>query len=487
MIATMLSFSEELSKILAQSNMAIYTLSKNTGIDRRAIYRLKDGTKKPKLSDVSKITKALSVSKEEKDRLWQAYEISVIGEEKYRSRQRTKEFLETLSSIYSNQKENMIMFTKSEFDIPKESITLQGQTNINTFLRNVMSLENSTDGYIYIQTDLSYNFLLSELSFQISCNTSLETKLCVSMSSPDDNLYNDSIFSISKIYPLLLLGENCQAKFIKVNSNMTSLFPYNIVTSNFLVSISQDKKSAVVTKAKSIIDSTKSIFLKVFNKGTDFVTHLDLNETALHTLDSLFKQHKSKKTLLYSMDYEPCVTILADKEILDKAINKESENALELIEMYSKASSNILGSVSYFTLDGLKSFLKTGELFGIPKEYYHILDKELIIRIIKNMYSAYKKGFYKPYLINSSNFNYPKNFRYSGSGTIYDYFFITLTNNDNILNTMSLNESGLSRYFYDFVESLPQTNLVYSCEESMEIIISETEKILNCKIDLDKI
>ena len=483
----MLSFSEELSKLLAQSNIAIYTLAKNTGIDRRAIYRLKDGTKKPKLSEVNKITKALSISKEDKDRLWQAYEISMIGEEKYRSRQRTKEFLETLSSIYSSQKENMIMFTKSEFDIPKESTTIQGQTNIDTFLRNVMSLENSSNGYIYIQTDLSYDYLFNELSFHISCKPSIDAKVFVSMKSPDDDLYNDSIFSIAKIYPLLLLGENCQAKFIKVTSNITALFPYNIVTSNFLVSISQDKKSAVVTKAKSIVDSTKNIFLKVFNKGTDFVTHLDLNESALHTLDSLFKQHKNKKILLYSMDYEPCVTILADKEILDKAINKESKSALGLIEMYSKASSNILGSVSYFTLDGLKSFLKTGELFGIPKDYYHVLDRELIIKIIKNMYLAYKSGFYKPYLIDSSNFNYPKNFRYSGSGTIYDYFFITLTNNENILNTMSLNESGLSGYFYDFVESLPQTNLVFSCEESMEIIIAETEKILNCKIDLDNL
>ena len=41
-------------------------------------------------------------------------------------------------------------------------------------------------------------------------------------------------------------------------------------------------------------------------------------------------------------------------------------------------------------------------------------------------------------------------------------------------------------HFYDFVQSLPETNLVFSTEESMQIIVDETEKILNCKLDFEK-
>lgn len=78
-----MNFSDEFSKALEQSQTAIYSLSKATNIDRRAIYRLKDGTKKPTFEEFSKIIKALPVTKDVKDRLWKAYEISSIGEEKY--------------------------------------------------------------------------------------------------------------------------------------------------------------------------------------------------------------------------------------------------------------------------------------------------------------------------------------------------------------------------------------------------------------------
>lgn len=486
-----MNFSEEFSNVLAQSNITIYTLAKTTGIDRRAIYRLKDGTKKPTFEEFSKIVKALSITKETADRLWRAYEISSVGEEKFYSRERTKEFLETLSSIYDSKNENVVMLTKSEIDLTEESTTLHGKTNINNFIRNVMSLENATNGFIYIQSDLSFDFIFDELAFQINYNRSLETKIFISLKSPEKsvekNFYTDSILSISKIYPLLLIGENLEAKYVKVTSNSNALFPHNIVTSHYLISVSQDKKSAIITKANKIIQSTKQIFCDVFPNGKNFVTRLNLDESILHILDSMFKQNKAKSFTLYSMDYEPCVTVLADQYILESSINKENPKAVKLIEMYSSIySQNHVSLISNFTLDGLRSFLNTGILFGIPKDYYTPLNEELRIRIIKNMCGAYKKGIYTPHLINSANFTFPKNFRYSGSGTIYDYFFITLTDKDDMFNTLSLNESGLSMHFYDFVHCLPETNLVFSAEESMQIIINETEKILNCKIDFEK-
>ena len=486
-----MNFSEVFSNVLAQSNITIYTLAKTTGIDRRAIYRLKDGTKKSTFEEFSKIVKALPITKETADRLWRAYEISSVGEEKFYSRERTKEFLETLSSIYDSKNENVVMLTKSEIDLTEESTTLQGKTNINNFIRNVMSLENATNGFIYIQSDLSFDFIFNELAFQINYNRSLETKIFISLKSAEKsvekNFYTDSILSISKIYPLLLIGENLEAKYVKVTSNSNSLFPHNIVTSHYLISISQDKKSAIITKANKIIQSTKQIFCDVFPNGKNFVTRLNLDESILHIMDSLFKQNKSKTFTLYSMDYEPCVTVLSDKYILESSINKENPEAVKLIEMYSSIySQNHVNLISNFTLDGLRSFLNTGILFGIPKDYYTPLNEELRIRIIKNMCGAYKKGIYTPHLINSANFTFPKNFRYSGSGTIYDYFFITLTDKDDMFNTLSLNESGLSMHFYDFVQSLPETNLVFSTEESMQIIVDETEKILNCKIDFEK-
>lgn len=355
-----------------------------------------------------------------------------------------------------------------------------------------MSLENATDGYIYIQSDLSYDFIFDELAFQIHCSRTLDIRIFVSLKSQEqvneESFYTDSIVSISKIYPLLLQGEKLQAKYVKVTSNSTALFPHNIVTSHYLISISQDKKCAIVTKAKKIIESAKQTFMDVFPNGTNFVTPLNIDESILHTLNSLFSMHKSKNIVLYSMDYEPCITVLSDNYIFDKAINKENAKAVKFIETYNFVSEETtIPIISYFSLEGLKNFLSTGILFGIPKDFYTPFDKELKIRVIKNIYKFYKKGIYTPYIINQANFSYPKNFRYSGSGTIYDYFMVTLTDKNDMFNTLSLNESGLSLHFYDFVKSLPNSNLVFSVDESINKIIEETINILDCEAELKDI
>lgn len=478
-----MTFHDEFSKILTKSNTTIYYLSKATGIDRRAIYRLKDGTKKPSFEEISKIIKAISITKDDSERLWRAYKISSVGEEKFLSRERTQQFLENLAVIYESRNQNIESFTstaKSEFDIYEETTTIVGTPSINIFLRNIFSLENSTGGFIYAQSNLSYEYLFDELTYQININNNIDAKVFISLKVPEEILYADSIYAITKIYPLLLLGKNTEAKYVKSTSDSNALFPHNIITSHYLISISSDLQCAIVTKSEKVIRTTKQIFLDVFLNGSPLVLNLDVKENVIDTLKSFF-YHEHNLKHIYSMDYEPCVTLFIDQYIIDKLVNKDCPEILEITDIYKHININNLSVTSHFTLEGLREFLNRGLLFGIPKEYYKRFDRELIIRLIENIYKAYKVGSYHPHVINNSNFHYPKNFRYSGSGTIYDFFLISLGNEDFIFNTMPLNEGGLSSHFYDFVQSLSRTNLVYDEEESMRIILSEAENILNYK------
>lgn len=480
-----MTFSEEFTRILTKSNTTIYHLSKATGIDRRAFYHLKDGTKKPTFDEITKIIKALSITKEDSDKLWRAYNISSVGEEKFLTRERTKKFLETLAVIYESRNQNVTTFTKSEVDISEETTTILGTPSINTLVRNIFSLENSTSGFIYAQSDLSYEFLFDELAYQININNNLDTKVFLSLKIPEDSLYTDSMYAITKIYPLLLLGKNTQARYVKSTSDSNALFPHNIVTSHYLISISADLQCAIVTKSQNVIQATKHIFLDVFLNGSSFVVNLDMGENIVNTLTAFFHQSNIKNNTIYSMDYEPCVTLFIDQYTMERLINTDCKEIVDIMEVYKNTNIKKLSVVTYFTLDGLKNFLNTGILFGIPKEYYKNFDRELLIRLINNIYTSYKEKTFHPHVINSSNFYYPKNFRYSGNGTIFDFFLISLSNDEYIFNTMPLNENGLSAHFYDFVESLCRTNMVYSEEESMKIILREAEIILDHKFEFN--
>lgn len=482
-----MTFHDEFSKILAKSNTTIYYLSKTTGIDRRAIYRLKDGTKKPSFEEISKIVMALSLTKEDSEKLWRAYKISSVGEEKFLSRERTKKFLETLAVIYESRDQTVTSFTKSNVDISEETTTIIGTPSINTMLRNIFSLENSSNGFIYAQSNLSYEFLFDELAYQININRDMEVKVFINLKVPEESLYTDSIYAITKLYPLLLLGKNTEAKYGKSTSDSNALFPHNIVTSNYLVSISSDLQCAIVTKSKSVIKTTKQIFIDVFRNCSPLVLKMDMGGNVASTLKGVFGVNGSKIKAIYSMDYEPCVTLFIDSYTMDQLLNKDCKEVVDIMDVYSQVDLDNLSVISHFTLEGLRWFLTTGTLFGIPKEYYKEFNRELLIRLIKNLYFAYKAERFSPHVINSNNFRYPKNFRYSGNGTIYDYFFISLSNEEYIFNTMPLNENGLSSHFYDFVESLSRTNLVYSAEESMKMILEETEKILDYKFTKEEL
>ena len=66
-------FKDEFLRLLG--NETIYNLSKNTGIERTKLQRIKSGKRQPNKEDIEKIARALFLSAEEKQALYRAYEI----------------------------------------------------------------------------------------------------------------------------------------------------------------------------------------------------------------------------------------------------------------------------------------------------------------------------------------------------------------------------------------------------------------------------
>ncbi|MEE0857915.1 MAG: helix-turn-helix domain-containing protein [Acutalibacteraceae bacterium] len=95
-----MSFKDEFIKILGDTS--IYSLYKITGIERTKLQRIKNGQRLPSNEDIEKISRALSLTVFEKKRLYQALEIETIGEDKYKSRGCTKQFLEDLFYVFQN-------------------------------------------------------------------------------------------------------------------------------------------------------------------------------------------------------------------------------------------------------------------------------------------------------------------------------------------------------------------------------------------------
>lgn len=93
-----MSFCEKFQR--AVGDTTIYRLSKITGIERTKLQRIKSGQKLPTMEELELICASLCLSPEEKFNLTKEYEIAIIGEDRYKSRICTANFIENLYNIF---------------------------------------------------------------------------------------------------------------------------------------------------------------------------------------------------------------------------------------------------------------------------------------------------------------------------------------------------------------------------------------------------
>lgn len=466
----MILFSELLSEVIQSSDLSRYSLARLCNIDPSYMTKLCNGTR-IKLSDEKLdllIENLLLTPKQEED-FRTAYEISKIGEEKYKQYIAIKNLIENVKfhTGYTAEADYSHTFGKKKH--------FQSQHDVYVVLKAIIETESSkNNSHINLLTEANHTFVIELLHSIFAVNKDI----LVSHIIPLQNIQNNNslefnIQSINAIVPLLISDGKYFPYYYYDNyadySNKISndfVFPFVVITSNYVLCISRKWDSAILHTEQEIIDTYHFSFENQKEKSNLFGREM---KSALDKLQYFMEDDKHNHYSSSLID-QPCIAPFLEKRVIQNAAAPNLPNKEETINFFVKYIEHIsqLNWTSYFSQKGLKDFLNTGIITEIPEKWMSalpILDRAILIEKLLN---AMSQGLCNARIVKSERLNIPKGVGlYSFTNQQASFVFPDSKNSNLFYDLQEKSTSRLISQFFAFLES---SSWVYSFDETIEII-----------------
>jgi hypothetical protein len=460
-------FSDELQKLILERNVKIYVLAAVSGIDRTLIHKILKGDRIPSSrAVVQKLASVLLLTPEETDHLIQNYQLTKMGEENYSRRKNIEDFINDFNEISQLNHISVKTDYHHRIDALPDNATVYGSLEINNLVKTVIELEVIKDsGCIKAIAQPEYTFLfhLLALTGMNQHGWKIDHIICLeNLLNGKDSLYNLNCFRT--IMPIFLSGCHYNPMCYYNNPShisSTSMMPYLLVTSSYVINISYDISYATISGSPQYLELYSRIFDDFVKKSVPMLTIFSQNQVEKFPA-SIFPYG----CLLYSFSYDPQLLSFMPEKIRTEYLHCRffQQDNMTIPEQILNPKDRI--KTEYFTEEGLDRFLINQELFS-PLE---ITDR---YNIFKKMYEAALEGNYHPLLINPSTFNTPKHL----SVFVFQnaiVFILMLSGNK--LNLCIIEEKSLVYAFHDFFKHLPESNSVLSKEETLSIMKSKLDQ-----------
>lgn len=480
-----MAFKDEFAKLLGDGT--IYNLSKNTGIERTKLHRIKSGTRQPSKEDIEKISRALCLTHEEKNRLYRAYEIDQIGAERFHCRELSMQFMNDITAICESRSYLKVeKKLNNSFEMHGEVVLTHGITETKATISALVLSEISAGSEINIYTDSQDELIFNELSVLIGSNEYLpEVKHLIAIKPIGDNYepYFDIMNVIKGIYPVFINNPNYLPNYIYYSLDNPSFLPYYIITQNYSVNFGHNLAEAVIISNKELVRAHRRMFADKWNSSYSFLYEIkDIFGYTEYYLKILSNLYKLKADTVYSLEADPCLTFFVTEEIIGKYIKRNYENCDLVISRgsaYFTGQENLGVKKVIFRERGLDTFIKTGRIKEIPEITCTPFSVDDRIKILNRLITTAKaKEKYFPIMIKDDMLHFHENIRFYGTGCMEDMFILLRDNMDGFSSILTLNDSGMSIPFFDFVKSLENSEYVYTVDETIQIVQSKLDALI---------
>lgn len=461
--------------ILSENNISIYSLSKSSGINQSTLHKILHSERSMKSKYFYTIIDNLPISLNDKSILTDRYQKLTLGREKYNAQSCILNMLKNFSndsfSILSNRLIPPTVYPSSTTDtaIYKGSSVA---TVVSMALIEEMGCP-SPKAYIYVpgsspkissyidstiklyDTDMHINFMID----------------FVGSSSPAKTNYNLRI--LQNIMPLALSSSadyNFYYTYVEAvtDSSYMTPYPYFIVTSDRVIWINHDFDEILVINDYAV---TKNMITYCEGKLTKYKRFLEVSSDVQSIVGTLVN-NQDKTSEHYCIEYEPCFSLYFTNEMIDSVVPEGVQGREQLVQMlYTRLSQlkQIKSSIQIFNKNSLAEFARTGRIAEFPTEFSRPCTKEERQFILNSLIASAKSD---KHIIRALN---PINLQISdclsliiqGEGCLQ---FSVWNDKKMPLKYLTIIESSLCKCFFDFINTLPETNLVYSKAETIAFI-----------------
>lgn len=472
--------SQKIAEHISESGETVQSLAAMGNINRTTLQRVKSGERLPTRAFFKKLIKVLRLSPAEEAELETLLVIAQVGEGTYANRQMIIELIETISELteykipFSKQLQQRDSAEDTDEPTPAMLIVSGTKQVLSLIEYNIdQELTLATDPTVKLTIPYSFQAVYDYLFQQQLGNKktlNLQDVLCLSREG-GDSAANPLLGALKHLIALTLLDNvdyqsHCYtigSESNTVGPEISALFPYFMITSTAVITISRDLSQAVRYQDAAFYDLYCDCFAEIQASTRPFI--LESN--------NLFKVFDLARNFKVEVVFEPlpCFAYYTDRAMLEAKLNKAFpyyEPLLEAVDRYFNYFRQVsTGMLNVFSLKNLRQFMDDGNLV-FPEEIYHLLtpvERLTILQQVRDdLFHQRRRLFavddHKLFLNKAVEFIYESSdclrlvLHYKIGGRI-------------VYKTIELREAGVIAAFKEFFLSLPDSDYVLSTETTL--------------------
>lgn len=465
----MSEFTVYLKNLIDKSGQSISAIAQNCGIERTSIHKALSGKRTLPYPAIRKLAACFELSIEEREKFFELYDLSLQGQEAYQNRQAMRDLLNSLSSV------NFHMPPLPQIsDSPVPDGFVRGEYAVGSTIRAALfsSVTNSDSPEIFAYLPRKMDLTESLMRFWINGKTFSYTELLYMKAGDEHAAENLSL--LKRIIPLSLISKTAYRPyyfFKTAESASLSPLSYYIILPDCLILASEDLSLALVTHDKDLWSVYRTFFHRLL-ESCELLT--STNENLLKIMQS-FNDFDSKKEFEI-IAAQPCLARYYTPDLVQKYLRSEiasvSADVIPLLNRHFSTLRDISGNFwTVFSEKGLQQIVDTCTISELPPEYTAPLEPADIQNMLRNFRNEIANGRVKGLLVRPSLLDLPDYFEINGS---FENGLHLTTENDFIYGAYScdlqINNPSVNRMFLQFVETLPGSPLVYTKEETLDIL-----------------
>lgn len=461
-----IKFGELLRKMIEKSNFTIYSLSKQSGLNRTFIQKVLAGERSLSKKQLNQLLPFLHLTPEETIQLEQSRLIEQIGLSTFVRCQYIKDLAENIGMKKAdNISANIINYIPlSNYSFPT---VFQHQYQIINLIYT-MAKESS---YLYLYSSFDSTFIVEMLEIlQREEFESIQITHLIPFikGSLEHNSYMiNNVKMLSYILPFAFQNPtDYHANFYYEDFSIGQtnlLFPYYLISDKYVLVFSRDYRNAML-----LGDSPHAYYKGAFEKLNSSATSLfQCIDTPLSVLE--YYCSLKQTNCAYALDRQPCILHYIDEDMPNNLIY----NHVELKQLITNVIlarhhqlQEITETITTFTWQGLVDFVKNGIIYDYPQEFSRPFTPEERLLILNRILASNEAGKKLFLLVNEKNFHPCQEFTCfsSGSDALFTFF------SNGTYKVCTTHETTITLALQEFMENAVAMNYIYNAEKSNELI-----------------
>ena len=477
-------FGEHLRDLIDSNEINVYALAKSTGLERTAIHKIISGKRMPSDDYVYKLADAMPLSPEERRELLESYNISKVGELKYKQRIQVKNLIEIMAYIENGTDLPVAATSETATSLNEHNFTVTGNFAVNNLVKSVMdeaAAGKGTQGLDFVIPE-SYQFFYNELlDHYIRC-PALRIRHIVAFSKKIDfqNNTNRNLDMLSHVLPFAFAPGMVYHPYYYYRTSgdaeLTNAAPYFILTSaNRLVLINKEITKAAYIRDANIVAMYRDSFSAMLGSAKPLIKYLgSIVELLNHCIDNDVGDAGEP---YHWIEPEPCIGPMATEEIVDAHLSRDVPNRDDLFALickhYGFLRENQLRNINVCTTDGLRRIIDSGYIYNIPVDIMKPLSRETIKDMLVELRGRIADNKVKVLFTDPSKITVPSKTLLNINKKTGINFMMHDSASGSDYRAVCLSEESINEAFTDFVESIEESGFVYSENDSLAVLDDE--------------